>query len=57
MGSKMAPVEPDRLAYQTPEINKLGNIKVVTRNVAVTGTGDLVFLPNGDQLNQVLASG
>ena len=27
MGIKMAPVEPDRIAYQTPEIKKLGNIK------------------------------
>ena len=57
MGSKMAPVEPDRMAYQTPEINKLGNIKVVTRNVAIVGIGDTVFLPNGDQLNEVLSSG
>ncbi len=57
MGVEMAPAEPDRIAYQTPEINKLGNIKVVTRNVAIVGVGDQVFLPNGDQLNLVLASG
>ena len=57
MGSDMAPVEPDKIAYQTPEINKLGNIKVVTRSVAVLGTGDLGFALDGDPLGGILASG
>ena len=43
MGSEMAPAEPDKIAYQTPEINKLGNIKVVTRNTVMLGTGDLAW--------------
>ena len=44
MGSEMAPAEPDKIAYQTPEIKKnLGNIKVVTRNTVMLGTGDVAW--------------